>query len=128
METGPMSRRSGVLIALLFILAAMPASLRDVAPARDAALTIDPAIGPAIEAQIRTVERLTALKTADGRPDPQLFGALSRLEEMLPRSAATRRAQERGRRLYTAMVASRSTRLARQWPRLRAEIESAMRS
>lgn len=123
-----MKPKSGLMCALLLLFLATPMAPRDRAPARIPARPIDPVLGTAIEAQLQTVERLAGLKTAKGQPDPRLFGELSRLEEMLPRSAATRRAQERGKRAYIAMATRRSMKLARDWPKLRAEIEREMQS
>ena len=99
--TGP---KSIVLFATLLFFLVAPACPRDVAPLRPSVSAFDPALGPEIEAQVRTIERLAGLRTAKGAPDPRLFGELSRLEEMLPRSAATRRAQQEGKREFERRV------------------------
>ena len=84
-------------------------------------------LSPKIILQLQTIAGLSRIRSPQGLPDPGLFGAISRLEEMLPRSATTRRAQGRGRIAYTAMVTSHSLKLARQWPALQNRIEREMR-
>ncbi len=121
-----MKPKSGALVALCLVFAVAPSYPRECLSARGTVLTADLVLSPEIEAQLKTVERLVHSKTVRGGPDPALFGALGRLEEMLPRTTATRRAQEKGKMAYTAMVRSRSTRLAREWPALRSAIEREM--
>lgn len=87
----------------------------------------DRALSPEIEAQLETVARLARSKLSSKAADPRLFSALLRLEEMLPRSTATRKAQERGKRAFIAMIRSKRVRQAETWPSLRESIERDMR-
>ncbi|HLJ54478.1 MAG TPA: hypothetical protein VKT77_05515, partial [Chthonomonadaceae bacterium] len=79
-----------------------------------------------IEAQIREVARLALAGPASGLPHPRLFDALSRLEEMVPRTPATRRAQLAARQYFTRMVTRHSQRMAREWPAVRERAERAV--
>jgi hypothetical protein len=142
--------RNGVLIALVLALAAAPTRVGNRAVAGSALGSADVAasrvkrptgprsvergspserepLPPPIEAQIATIQRLAATSAGRSHPDPRLFDALQRLEEMLPRSAATRRAQEGARRAYLTAVTPRSLKLARRWPALRASVERVAR-
>ena len=120
--------KSIVRFAILLFFLVAPACPRDAAPLRPTVSAFDPALGPEIEAQVLTIERLAGLKSAKGAPDPRLFGELSRLEEMLPRSTATRLAQQEGKRYFAAMVTSHSLKRLQEWPKLRSRIEVVMRS
>src|SRR4051794_19249748 len=103
MRSGEMVHRSGLAIALLAVFALAAAGThKSTLPVRSMD-RLDTALSPAIEEQLRTIESLARQKAPSGKPNPRLFGALTRLEEMIPRSAATRRAQERGKRALVTM-------------------------
>jgi hypothetical protein len=118
-----MGLRSGLTIALIGLFTIAAAGTRNSMLPLVVANRADAALTPAIEEQLRTVERLAHQKTPSGTPDPRLFGALTRLEEMIPRSSATRRAQERGKKAFITMAAGKSPRLLKAWPALRESIE-----
>jgi cell wall-associated NlpC family hydrolase len=121
-----MHLRSGIWIVLSLLLSIIPSN----SPVHIATLgsrrAVNTALSPEIEAQIRAVATMARNRSAKNKPDPRLFGSLLRLEEMLPRSAATRRAQERGKKAYLAMLSTRSPKLLRRWPATRKAIEREM--
>ena len=123
-----MGPRSGLAIALSVVFTFAAAGTRiSTLPAR-LMPRADSGLSPAIEEQLRTIEHLARSKTPSGKPDPRLFGALTRLEEMIPRSVATRRAQERGRKAFVSMAGARSRRLLTAWPAMRQSIEKQIGS
>lgn len=106
------------LIVLFVILPGFwPLSLQ-----RESALSAD-ALSPEIEQQLLLVEALSRRSTDPRRPDPMLFGALVRLEEMLPRSPLTRRLQAQGKRLYIETLTKRTLSAANAWERMRAKLQ-----
>lgn len=130
-----MRRHYGITIALLLLMTTAASRSHDSARlASGSAPTAppqygqaEPVLSQAIEAQIVTVATLAHRASPARLPDPRLFGALARLEEMLPRSAATRRLQEQGKKAYVAAVSGRSLKLAKAWPAFRARIEREIR-
>jgi cell wall-associated NlpC family hydrolase len=118
--------RPGIWIVLVVLLSIIPSNSPIHTSTVGANRAVNTVLSPEIEAQIHTISTITRSKPAKNRPDPRLFGALLRLEEMLPRSAATRRAQERGKKAYLAMLSTRSQKLLRNWPATRESIEREM--
>jgi cell wall-associated NlpC family hydrolase len=116
-------------IALILALSLAPASSPDVAPAHPnvRSNTAD-GLPAAVDTQIALIARLARKTPGRRTPDPRLFDALARLEEMLPRSSATRRAQENGRRAYLSLIATKSARAGRKWIEVRSAVERQMRN
>ena len=126
-QTGKMRPSIGAAIALLLVFCAAPSKLAPESPPRDEKPAATPALPPEIEAQLKEVKTLAFAAPSKKAANPRLFSALLRLEEMLPRSAATRRAQERGKRAYLAMLSARSIKLAKKWVAIRGSVEQVMR-
>lgn len=122
-----MRRRSSTLLILVLLATTAASGSREVTPSPSPRAAAAATLSPDVEAQLQTIKRLRNSRSPRSGPDPRLFGALLRLEEILPRSQATRRAQERGRRAYLAMINGRSLTLSKGWPAMRKSIELTMR-
>jgi cell wall-associated NlpC family hydrolase len=85
-----------------------------------------PSLSKEIDTEVRFIAALSTRRTAAHMPDARLFGALVRLEEMLPRSAATRFLQNQGKKVYLEVLRTHSPAAARRWAAARVAIERQM--